>query len=1072
MGSLPPLHTPPQGTTVPPQQDASFTAFEPAPLLDVPNRAPPAHTIGRSQETVEINLDSELAADDGLPRVERLRRARERADLLHEAQRRHGVEPLPDPAAPPPAAATPSAADSVGRVSLNADIQPPSARGPEAAAPPPVDRPAPQRFAGSMSGVPPWAAAPASPPAQPPAPPPARTSPVEPPQLGADEVLVERPLIDPLEDDASSQYIVPDEAWFPESTMAIGSLADGADADAIRAALQGAGAPISQEIPPVAPPPSADDPLTMLNDPVTPTRPMPPADPLTMLNDPVAPTRSMPPVDPLGMLDDPVPPTRTDYSAQAALPPAPPPIGSPRPPVPVPPWMTEVAPVPTTPPTRAPEDYADTMVGEPISDVGVSHSNRLLAGELEDDFVTHETEAAHDDQEQQPFGADLIGRQLGGCLIEKELGRGAMGVVFDAEQVALQRRVAVKLLQPSGGADLSMFLREAQALAKLEHPNIVQVFDVARQADLHFIVMQFVDGTDVDELIKEEGALDWKEALRIAGEAAKGLGAAHEKGIVHRDIKPANIMLTPDGVVRVADFGLAAQATEGSEDGPREVMGTPATMSPEQIDGRRIDGRSDIYSLGCTIYRMIAGRWPFEAQTPIEMMLAQTRDTAIPLHKVVAKLPISISKMVEKCMAKSPEARYQTAQDLHADIQEILSGGKPKIVVEIEDVMGRMEQVLDEYGREPVVAAKPGVLFGIAGGVIAAAAAAMFLALPSVEAPPRSELRLPTMVDDARTIEAKVALAGVESFAFENIIGQVEIARRYKALREQFGSVLGGNIEASREKVAARFSDYKLQEFTSLSDETNRLLEAGNSIAAISKLFEYPKHYRNDGSEETRLWSELFVAVRKAVARKTQMTYVPSGTVRVGPLREAREIKAFLIDLTEVSNQEYAKFVREENARPPTHWGGREPPSPIRGMPVIGVSAAEAESYAAWAGKRLPTALEWEAAAGAYGTRYPWGDEFDAELCAARPGLGDGLRSVLDMPGGRTMGGAYHMAGNAAEWTSDNVNDAHLGRGRVVRGGSARSHPENVTVYSAFPMPVETDDPALMIGFRCARDAE
>jgi formylglycine-generating enzyme required for sulfatase activity len=180
-----------------------------------------------------------------------------------------------------------------------------------------------------------------------------------------------------------------------------------------------------------------------------------------------------------------------------------------------------------------------------------------------------------------------------------------------------------------------------------------------------------------------------------------------------------------------------------------------------------------------------------------------------------------------------------------------------------------------------------------------------------------------------------------------------------------------------------------------------------------------------------------------------------------------------MLDLTEVSNGAYERFVKQTGARPPSHWVGGEPSVEQRPLPVVGVTAAEATKYADWSGKRLPTEAEWERAArGIEGSRYPWGDQFDRARCTSRGSAVWRLVSVKSLPGGRSLTGVYHMAGNAAEWTADAVDDPLRGSGRIVRGGSVKSHPTACTTYASYAVDPETSDPELYIGFRCAKDVE
>ena len=206
------------------------------------------------------------------------------------------------------------------------------------------------------------------------------------------------------------------------------------------------------------------------------------------------------------------------------------------------------------------------------------------------------------------------GKRLGKYLLKTKLGQGGMGTVYLAIDTRLKRNVALKVLPKEMAADeaaVKRFLREARVAARLNHPNVVAVYDVDRQRGFCFLVMELVDGRTASELLRE-GPLSWTEATRLVADACRGLVAAHEAGLVHRDIKPSNIMRTNDGLVKLADFGLAKVMDDpGPAKNPLTqsgtILGTPHYMSPEQCRGEPVDARSDLYSLGATYYTLLAG---------------------------------------------------------------------------------------------------------------------------------------------------------------------------------------------------------------------------------------------------------------------------------------------------------------------------------------------------------------------------------------------------------------------------------------------------------------------------------
>jgi hypothetical protein len=255
-----------------------------------------------------------------------------------------------------------------------------------------------------------------------------------------------------------------------------------------------------------------------------------------------------------------------------------------------------------------------------------------------------------------------------------------MGAVWLARHETLDKDVAVKIL-PQGVTNdpeaVSRFLREAKAAARLEHPNVVQVLDAGTDGETHFIVMQFVDGTDLEKTVKKRGPLAVADALAVGKRVALALAAAHQMGIVHRDIKPANILLTKQGRVMVADFGLARDIKGGATiTATEEAIGTPHYLAPEQARGEKVDGRSDLYSLGGTLYTLLSGKTPFTGASPVAIAMkhANAEDKPPPLCGLVPNLPEEVQALVDTLMAKKPEDRFQTGEQVAAAIDVIKSG--------------------------------------------------------------------------------------------------------------------------------------------------------------------------------------------------------------------------------------------------------------------------------------------------------------------------------------------------------------------------------------------------------------
>jgi serine/threonine protein kinase/Tfp pilus assembly protein PilF len=280
--------------------------------------------------------------------------------------------------------------------------------------------------------------------------------------------------------------------------------------------------------------------------------------------------------------------------------------------------------------------------------------------------------------------------------IASKIGAGGMGEVYRATDTKLGRDVALKLLPPEMASDperLARFRREARAVATLNHPHIVTIFSVEEADGIHFLTMELVEGQSLDRVIPESG-LPVGRIVEIAGALADALAAAHDKGIVHRDLKPANVMVTGEGRVKVLDFGLAkemrphdpadATLTSAGKTAVGVVMGTPAYMSPEQIAGRTLDHRTDIFSLGIILYEMASGRRPFEGASSAELASAILRDTPRPLSEIRGGLAAELGRLIQRCLEKEPRNRFSSARDVRDALQALrrdTSGSSSRTVV-------------------------------------------------------------------------------------------------------------------------------------------------------------------------------------------------------------------------------------------------------------------------------------------------------------------------------------------------------------------------------------------------------
>jgi serine/threonine-protein kinase len=262
----------------------------------------------------------------------------------------------------------------------------------------------------------------------------------------------------------------------------------------------------------------------------------------------------------------------------------------------------------------------------------------------------------------------LVGKELGHCTLQRKLGQGGMGAVYLAHHPGLNKAVAIKVLPGdlAGAPEFrERFIREARLAARLEHPNVVQVFDVGHEQGVHYISMQYIEGKSLDAVLRERKKLSVGEALSTSKRVAVALAAAAKLGIVHRDIKPHNILISKDGVVKVADFGLAKdEDANRSISEPGVVMGTPYYMSPEQAKGEKVDHRSDLYSLGATLYHMLTGHRLYEGGSPVSIVLKQSgSEPPIPARQLEPSIPPGVEAVLTKLLEKDVAKRFQTADE-------------------------------------------------------------------------------------------------------------------------------------------------------------------------------------------------------------------------------------------------------------------------------------------------------------------------------------------------------------------------------------------------------------------------
>jgi len=346
---------------------------------------------------------------------------------------------------------------------------------------------------------------------------------------------------------------------------------------------------------------------------------------------------------------------------------------------------------------------------------------------------------------EEPESDENIPSRLGGYEVLTILGKGGMGSVLLGRQISLQRKVAIKVMHPEIAQNpnfVARFTREAYAAAQLTHHNVVQVYDIGEDKGQHFFSMEFVQGQSLMDMLRAEGRLAPEVAVGYILQAARGLRQGHKQGMVHRDIKPANLLVNDEGIVKVADLGLvklpgaatdpeAGRAALAQEDmeltGVGLAVGTPAFMAPEQaVSSSTVDGRADIYSLGCTLYTLVTGRPPFEGKSAPEVMSKHLTDPIIPPETLVKRMPSALSAILMQMLAKEPDERYQTMDEVIAALEGFLGLSRSGQFKPSEHETDQLEKFTGEYHAKSTRGRKWWMTVGFiavcVGGIVAAAA--------------------------------------------------------------------------------------------------------------------------------------------------------------------------------------------------------------------------------------------------------------------------------------------------------------------------------------------------------------
>ncbi len=625
-----------------------------------------------------------------------------------------------------------------------------------------------------------------------------------------------------------------------------------------------------------------------------------------------------------------------------------------------------------------------------------------------------------------------------------ELGKGGMGIVYKAEDTKLKRTVALKFLPPEFTRDQEAkerFIREAQAAAALNHPNICTVYEVDEQGELAYISMAYIEGYSLRDRLKK-APLGTEDALDIAIQIGEGLEEAHKKGIVHRDIKSANIMVDERGVAKIMDFGLAKVVGGSLITKESTTMGTVAYMSPEQTRGEAVDHRTDIWSFGVVLYEMLSGQLPFQGERETSIMYCIVHEEPQALTKIKPNIPIELERIISRALEKKPDSRYSSIQEILKDLISYKSALMQTI--ESPSRLKKVYQIL----RKPHIAIPVIITITVIGYfAFRSYSRSAKIRWARNEAIPQIE----KLIDETlNTPQWGVKRISAYSLALE--------AERYIPDDPKLKKLWPEISRKVTIETTPPVANVYIKEYSSLQTEWEYLgVTPLNEIRLPSVYFRWK--FEKEGCETVHAVAATWQNISRTLDTQGN---IPPEMIRVKGREVSEEIGTlddFFINRYEVTNKQFKEFVDsgayqkkeywkhkfildgkeiswdeamsqfvDSTGRPgPSTWQAGDYPEEQEDFPVSGVSWYEAAAYAGFRGKNIPSLYHWEVAAGFYESDFMY---FPSQLIPlsnfdgkepARVGSYNGVTSF----------GALDMAGNVREWC---WNDAMMGK--IICGGA------------------------------------